>query len=83
MSIEKIPQTDSIQELAQFWDSHDLSDFEDELEEVTETVFEGETLVKIRLASKEAEAVEAIAKLRGVNPPELVRQWVVEKVQTS
>ncbi len=35
-----IPQTDSIQRLAQFWDTHDLTDFDDELEEVTETVFE-------------------------------------------
>ncbi len=38
---EALPQTDSIQELAQFWDNHDLTDFEDELEEVTEPVFDG------------------------------------------
>lgn len=35
----KIPQTDSIQELAHFWDTHGLTDFEDELEEVREPVF--------------------------------------------
>jgi hypothetical protein len=29
MNIEKIPQTDSIQELAEFWDTHDLTDYED------------------------------------------------------
>ena len=34
-----IPQTDSIAELAKFWDTHDVTDFEDELEEVTESVF--------------------------------------------
>lgn len=34
-----LPKTDSIQKLAEFWDSHDLTDFEDELEEVTEPVF--------------------------------------------
>ena len=32
----KIPETDSIRELASFWDTHDLTDFEDQLEEVTE-----------------------------------------------
>ena len=32
MKNKKIPQTDSIEELAQFWDLHDLTDFEDELE---------------------------------------------------
>ena len=31
---------DSVQELAQFWDTHELTDFEDQLEEVTEPVFE-------------------------------------------
>ena len=30
----KIPQTDSIQELARFWQHHDIIDFEDDLEEV-------------------------------------------------
>ena len=36
MSSRKIPQSDSIEELARFWDTHDLTDFEDQLEEVTE-----------------------------------------------
>ena len=27
-----IPQTDSIEELAKFWDTHDVTDFEDALE---------------------------------------------------
>ncbi|MEK7832443.1 MAG: hypothetical protein AAB401_15235 [Acidobacteriota bacterium] len=40
MGDKKIIQTDSIQELAQFWDTHDLTDFEEELEEVLEPVFE-------------------------------------------
>ena len=82
MSTEKIPQTDSIQELAQFWDTRDLSDFEDELEEVTEKVFERETVVRINLSPKEAGAVEASANSQGVDPPELIRQWVLEKVHT-
>lgn len=34
-----LPETDSIQELASFWDSHSLTDFEDALEEVREPVF--------------------------------------------
>ena len=34
-----MPSTDSIEELAKFWDAHDLTDFEEELEEVVEPVF--------------------------------------------
>ena len=44
---EEIPQTDSIQEMAHFWDSHDLTDFEDPLEEVRGMVFEYETTTVI------------------------------------
>ena len=39
MNKSKLPKTDSIKKLAEFWDSHDLSDFEDELEVVAEPVF--------------------------------------------
>jgi hypothetical protein len=31
MKPPKLPQTDSIEELAKFWDAHDLIDFEDQL----------------------------------------------------
>lgn len=43
-----IPKTDSIQELAHFWDMHDLTDFEGELEEVNEPVFKRQTSVTFR-----------------------------------
>ena len=38
--LEGLPKTDSIEELARFWDTHDLTEFESELEEVEEPVFE-------------------------------------------
>ncbi|HEX3130896.1 MAG TPA: CopG family antitoxin, partial [Thermoanaerobaculia bacterium] len=37
---EKIPDTDSIEELARFWDTHDATDYNEEFEEVTEPLFE-------------------------------------------
>ena len=39
MKKQKLPKTDSVEELAAFWDTHDLTDFEEELEAVTESVF--------------------------------------------
>lgn len=39
MSTPEIPSTDFIEEFARFWDTHDATDFEDEVEEVTEPVF--------------------------------------------
>ena len=40
MKSSKIPLTISIRELARFWDAHDLTDFEDALEEIPDPVFE-------------------------------------------
>jgi len=62
MKKDKIPQTDSIHELAKFWDTHDLADYEEQLEEIAEPVFEREQVVRVQLPSKEAEAVENLAK---------------------
>lgn len=83
MNIEKIPQTDSIQELAQFWDTHDLTDFEDQLEEVKEPVFERETVLQIRLQPLEVEAVKKVAKSRGIDYTDLIREWILERVRTA
>lgn len=83
MNVQKIPQTDSIQELAHFWDSHDLTDFEDQLEEVTEPVFERETVVQICLQPQQVEAVKEVARSRGINYVDLIQQWILEKVYTA
>lgn len=83
MSMNKLPQTDSIQQLAQFWDTHDLTDFEDELEEVTEPVFQREAVVEVRLPTEDAAAIAEIAKSRGVDSAELIREWVLQRMQTS
>ena len=40
MDEKHLPNSESIEELAVFWDTHDLTDFEEELEEVPEVVFE-------------------------------------------
>jgi hypothetical protein len=79
----QIPETDSITELAEFWDTHDVTDFEDELEEVTEPVFASNlrTSFLIRLEPQEAKEVEKIAKAKGVERMALLREWVREKIQ--
>ena len=80
MKKSKLPTTDSIQELAEFWDTHDLTDFEDELEEVAEPVFVRANAIKVPLESGEAEAVEQMAQAKGVSREELIRAWVLQKL---
>ena len=59
----KVPQIDSIEELARFWDTHDLTEFEEDLEEVTEPVFERKpgTVIPLHLQPQELEAVKRVA----------------------
>ena len=85
MKTPKIPHTDSIEELAKFWDTHDLTDFEDELEEVSESVFERreEEPVMVQLPAKEVEALKRFARARGIGPATLIREWVLEKLRQS
>jgi hypothetical protein len=83
MKTEALPQTDSIQELAQFWDTHDITDFEDELEEVTEPVFERPSVIALQLESAEAEAVRKLAEANGIADVDLIRGWVREKIGVS
>ena len=80
---KNIPRTDSIQRLAKFWDAHDLTDFEDELVEVTKRVFDREAVLRIHLSPKDAKKVKTIAKSKGLDSPELIRRWVLGKVRTQ
>ncbi len=83
MNRTNIPQTDSIQELAHFWDTYDLTDFEDELEEVSEPVFERQIVVTVCLEPEEAEVVKALANSRGISHANLIQEWVVERIHAS
>jgi predicted DNA binding CopG/RHH family protein len=85
MKTRKIPETDSVEELARFWDTHDLTDFEEQLEDVSERLFERkpETVIPVRLRRQEIEAVKRVAKTRGVREAALLRQWVREKLREA
>lgn len=83
--MSKIIRTDSIEELARFWDTHDLTDYEDELEEVEEPVFNKgpQSVMLIRLLPDEMAVLKRIAESKGMNQTDLVREWVSEKLRAS
>ncbi len=72
-----------IQELANFWDTHDVTDFETELEQVDEGVFERNTDITIHLPADDASAVRALARSLGVGELELVREWVLHRLHAT
>jgi len=85
MKRQRLPNTDSIQELARFWDSHDLTDFEQALEEVGEPVFvrsQGASL-SVDLPRREIQRVKQIAKSMGVSETTVLREWILERLHES
>ena len=83
MNSQRLPKTDSIQELAHFWDTHDLTEFEDKLEEVGEPVFERDTDITVRLTTDDAKTVREMARVRGVPESDLIREWVLERIHAT
>jgi hypothetical protein len=78
----RLPNTDSVEELAGFWDKHDLTDFADELQEVNEPVFvrsKGAS-VSIELPPIEARHLKRIARSRGVKETTVLRHWIIERL---
>lgn len=80
--MEKLPKTDSIAEFASFWDAHDLTDFEEELEEFAEPVFvRGKgTSLSIDLKPTEAKHLKEIARSKGVKETTVLRRWILERL---
>lgn len=79
----QLPKTDSIKELAHFWDSHDITDFEEYLEEEKEPVFKKGADIQIHLEKDEIKSLEKIAKQCGKKNDELIREWIVEKLKVA
>lgn len=80
MKKSKLPNTDSIQTLARFWDTHDLANFEGELEEVEEPVFTRTTPIQVHLSVRQARAIDRLARSKGVSREVLIREWVSQKL---
>ena len=79
----RMPKTDSIQELATFWQRHDVTDFENELEEVPGPVFQRAHVVGVPLTGGEHQAVRHAAASRGIDEAALIHEWVKERLRRA
>jgi hypothetical protein len=83
---EHIPQFDSLEEEAAYWDKTDLTTLSpDEVEEVQVDRPERplSATFAIRLDRETLEAVRAMARSKGLGPTQLVRSWILERVRAS
>ncbi len=77
----KIPTFTSVQEEAAFWDTHDFTDFTDELKPVnihfSKSLSEG---ITVRFDTKTLQILRSTASEKGIGATTLVRMWVMERL---
>jgi hypothetical protein len=80
----RIPDFRSREEEAAFWDTHDVTDYLDELRPVrvraTPNLSTGMT---VRLDPADREMLGRIASERGIGPSTLVRMWIKERLRNE
>jgi hypothetical protein len=80
----RIPDFKSVEEEAEFWDTHDLTDFLDELRPVRVRFSPNlSTGMTVRLDPADREALGRIAAEQGVGPSTLVRMWIKERLRAE
>lgn len=79
-----IPDFKSYAEEAEFWDTHDVTDYLDEMK-FADIEFlprrKKEETVTIRMETKLKEKLEKLARSYGVNLSTLTRMWIIEKLR--
>lgn len=78
----RIPRFASIQEEAEFWDTHDTTDFESEFKPVrvrfAKNLSEG---ITIRLDPETLKTLRSRAHEQGLGPTTLARMWILERLK--
>jgi hypothetical protein len=82
-TMKKLPETDSITALAEFWQTHDLTDFEDALVEVTEPVFQRAEPLSVILPAADLAALRAKARQELTPETALVSRRIHERLHAG
>ena len=82
---DPIPEFETLEEIAEFWDSHSTADYDDLTHEVQFEVklhrHHDKHNQSITLLPELGETIQALARARGVSVETLVNVWLTEKVR--
>ncbi len=80
----RIPEFKTIAEEAEWWDTHDLTDYWDEFKPVQIKFARNlKHSIVITLAPTDLKALEAKAKERGISFPALAQEWIEERLRSA
>lgn len=78
----RIPTFANIEEEAEFWDTHDFTDFLEESRPVQVTVSpELAERLTLRLEQRDRQQLMALAREKGIGPSTLARMWIRERLR--
>jgi hypothetical protein len=80
--LTSISKAGTLEEIAEFWDTHSLDDYWDETRDATFEV-RAERRRRITLDPEVYAQVQSVARKRGVLPETLVNIWLVERLQNA
>jgi len=80
--MKQIPRFSSLEEMAEFWDTHDSSEYEFEpVEFEIAKPLKSTWMLSIRLDKETFDALQAIAKPKGLGASTLARMWILEELE--
>ncbi len=81
----RIPDFDSDQEAAEFFDAHGLEGFTEDLVEAPDVYFERprKQVVTLRLDRPLVQRIKAAAMKKGIPYSTLIRMWLVERLEKT
>ncbi|MBN1317198.1 MAG: hypothetical protein JXA42_17070 [Anaerolineales bacterium] len=78
--LTNISKASTIEEIAEFWDTHSLADYWDQTHEV-EFEVRAKKRCRITLVPEIYTRLETVARVRGIQPETLVNLWVSERLK--
>jgi hypothetical protein len=80
----RVPEFQTREEEAEFWDTHDVTDYLDELRPVRIRVTPGLSAgMTVRLDPADRAVLGRIASERGIGPSTLARMWIKERLRSE
>ncbi len=84
--IKTIPNFKNRQEMAEWYDTHDIADYQHEFKTV-DAVFDLEDtqqdIIAVRVKRNVKDTLTQIAKKKGLSVSTLARMWIMEKLQSG
>ncbi len=77
----KIPEFKSREEEAEFWDTHDTTDFEDEFKPVELRVDKVSHSILIDIDRETLSKLVHYGQKKGINPIILAKTWIIERLK--